>query len=147
MHKWRITNDMWPNPWIATKAWDWDMQFSHHLQPWAARKSGEVILVYNSCSVPCIYSKFPVAREREHKKPAWEEIENAQDGQFPGYSWTRDRIWAVYLLASGLPMPKPRLLLSLLSLACSNTLQFVHISESSSLSFFFFQGLKGLIFQ
>lgn len=40
MHKSRITNDMWPKPGIATKAGDWDMQFSHHLQPWAARKGG-----------------------------------------------------------------------------------------------------------
>lgn len=67
MHKRRITNDMWPNPQIATKAWDWGIQFSHHLQPWAARKGGEVILVYNGCSVPRIYSKFPVARETSHK--------------------------------------------------------------------------------
>lgn len=43
-------------------------------------------------------------------------------------------------------VPKPRLMLSMLSLACSKALQSVHISEKASVSFFF-QGLKGLIFQ
>lgn len=54
----------------------------------------------------------------------------------------QERIWAVYLPASGLPMPKPRLLLSLLSLACSKALQSILISETSSVFFFFFKDWK-----
>lgn len=71
------------------------MQFSHHLQPWAARKGGEVILVYNGCSVPRIYSKFPVAREADDTNPAWERIENAQDSQFSGYSLPREDLSSI----------------------------------------------------
>lgn len=52
----------------------------------------------------------------------------------------QERGFEQYLPASGLPMPKPRLLLSLLSLVCCKALRPVHISETSVS--FFFQRLK-----